>query len=93
MDDFDFQSLRDSFNGAYIANGGYTADSAEKSLESEKSDFIAFGMPFISNPDLPERIKAGANLAEADQGTLYGGNEKGYADYPKMAHALAKEAN
>lgn len=91
MENFNFQALRDSFNGAYIANGGYTGKSAEESVESGKSDFVAFGMPFISNPDLPERLKAGADLAEADQSTLYGGNEKGYTDYPKMDRVLTKE--
>jgi N-ethylmaleimide reductase len=42
-------------------------------------------MPYIANPDLAERIKQGAELAEADQATLYGGDDKGYTDYPALA--------
>jgi len=81
---FDFEQLRKKFNGAYIANGGYTGESAEQSLKNNQSDFVAFGMPFIANPDLPERIKQGATLNQADQATFYGGDEKGYTDYPSL---------
>jgi len=81
---FDFMALRESFNGAYIANGGYTAESAETSLANNHSDFISFGMPFIANPDLPERFKRNAELNTADPATFYGGDEKGYTDYPTL---------
>ncbi|PCH61424.1 MAG: alkene reductase [Gammaproteobacteria bacterium] len=83
-EDFDFIALRKKFNGAYMANGGYTAELAEQSLESDKSDFIAFGTAFISNPDLPQRIRLGAQLNEADPSTFYGGDAKGYIDYPSL---------
>ena len=83
--DFNFKALADKFNGAYIANGAYTGETAEVSLASGNSDLVAFGMPYIANPDLPARIKQGAELAEADQATLYGGDEKGYTDYPALA--------
>ena len=83
-DGFDFTALRKIFNGAYMANGGYTAELAEQSLESDKSDFIAFGTDFISNPDLPQRIRLGAQLNEADPSTYYGGDAKGYTDYPSL---------
>jgi N-ethylmaleimide reductase len=79
---FDFNVLRQSFNGAYMANGSYTAESAEQSLNSDLSDFVAFGVPFIANPDLPERLKQGADLNQADSTTFYGGDAKGYIDYP-----------
>lgn len=79
---FDFASLRHLFNGAYIANGGYTGVSAEQSLKDDESDFIAFGVPFIANPDLPKRIKNGAELNQANPDTFYGGGEAGYTDYP-----------
>jgi len=82
--DFDFVSLREKFNGAYIANGGYTGQLAEESLSDNKSDFVAFGAPFISNPDLPQRLKVGADLNEPDSSTFYGGDEKGYTDYPSL---------
>lgn len=79
---FEFNTLREHFNAAYIANGGYTAASAEVSLANNHSDFISFWIPFIANPDLPARFKQGAPLNEADQATFYGGDEKGYTDYP-----------
>ena len=80
----DFSALRQQFNGAYMANGGYTAERAEESLQNGRSDFISFGSPFISNPDLPQRLKQGAVLAPADQATFYGGGAKGYTDYPAL---------
>jgi len=83
-DSFDFATLRQTFNGAYMANGGYTADLSEQSLKDNKSDFIAFGTLFIANPDLPARLKKGAALNDADESTFYGGDEKGYTDYPTL---------
>jgi len=82
--EFDFFALRQHFNGAYIANGGYTGESAEQSLNDKQSDFVAFGVPFIANPDLPERLKQGAILNQADPDTFYGGDAKGYTDYPSL---------
>jgi N-ethylmaleimide reductase len=82
---FDFSALRQNFNGAYMANGGYTGESAENSLSNEESDFIAFGSSFIANPDLPQRIKQGVQLSVADPDTFYGGDAKGYTDYPRLA--------
>jgi len=81
---FNFVSLRQRFNGAYIANGAYTGEKAEDSLQNNRSDFVAFGAPFISNPDLPRRIREGAELCEADPNTFYGGGAEGYIDYPKL---------
>ena len=86
---FDFSVLRQRFNGAYMANGGYTAEKAEESLQNDKSDLISFGSPFISNPDLPQRFKQGAALAPADQNTFYGGDAKGYTDYPTLEESVA----
>ncbi|OUR73179.1 alkene reductase [Methylophaga sp. 41_12_T18] len=88
-DNFDFNALRSIFNSAYMANGGYTGDTAEQSLTNDRSDFIAFGVPFISNPDLPERIRQGADLNEADPNTFYGGDAKGYLDYPSLNQQAA----
>jgi len=82
--DFDFVQLRRLFNGAYIANGGYTGEYAEQSLNEDNSDLVAFGVPFIANPDLPERIKQGAELNAADPTTFYGGGAEGYTDYPAL---------
>ncbi len=83
-DGFDLQTLRRMFKGSYMANNGYTLDLAEKAMTGGLADLIAFGRPFISNPDLVERLQAGAPLAQADESTFYGGNERGYLDYPVL---------
>ncbi len=75
--------LRQSFKGHYIANGGFDGEKAEDYVR-DGSFAVTFGRPFISNPDLPERLKQGAPLTEADQNTFYGGSEKGYTDYPML---------
>ncbi|HIF52271.1 MAG TPA: alkene reductase [Thiotrichaceae bacterium] len=77
---FNFNVLRKKFNGAYMANGSYTAETAERSLKNKLSDFVAFGVPFIANPDLPKRLRLGAELNQADPTTFYGGDAKGYID-------------
>ena len=82
---FDYASLRNRFKGTYIANNGYDFALAKKVLEENKADLIAFGKPFISNPDLVERLKTGAPLNDADRNTFYGGGAKGYTDYPALA--------
>ncbi|MGY5452763.1 alkene reductase [Agarivorans sp. MS3-6] len=86
---FSFAQLRSRFAGAYMANGGYTADSAEQAISEGKADVVSFGAPFIANPDLPERFKQGATLNELDQNTLYGGGAEGYTDYPSLAAATS----
>src|ERR1700735_4794405 len=85
---FDYGSLRRRFEGAYIANNGYNFDLANKVLSADQADLIAFGKPFISNPDLVERLKRGAPLNEPDKATFYGGGAKGYTDYPALGEAL-----
>ncbi len=77
--------LRQLFRGTYITNGGYDASSAGAVLSSAWTDLVSFGRPFISNPDLPERLRTGAALTPLDPATLYGGGEKGYTDYPFMS--------
>jgi N-ethylmaleimide reductase len=81
---FDYGSLRKRFQGAYIANNGYDFVLATKALAANEADLIAFGKPYISNPDLVERLKKGAPLNEPDQATFYGGGAKGYTDYPAL---------
>jgi N-ethylmaleimide reductase len=85
---FDYGSLRKRFKGAYIANNGYDFELATKVLAADAADLIAFGKPFISNPDLVERLKAGAPLNAFDKATFYGGGAKGYTDYPALGEAL-----
>ncbi|GLR88784.1 alkene reductase [Bradyrhizobium iriomotense] len=88
---FDYADLRKRFSGAYIANNGYDFELATKVLDTGAADLIAFGKPFISNPDLVERLKKGAPLNEWDKNTFYGGGAKGYTDYPSLAAADAAE--
>jgi N-ethylmaleimide reductase len=79
---FDFMALRRAFTGAYIANNGYTRSLAIAAVRENRADMVAFGRPFISNPDLVERLRIDAPLAEGDRSTYYGGGAKGYTDYP-----------
>ena len=88
---FDYASLRKRFKRAYIANNGYDFALAEKMLAADAVDLIAFGKPFISNPDLVERLKRGAPLNEWDKATFYGGGAKGYTDYPALNAKQAAE--
>ncbi len=70
------------FSGVFISAGGYSAVTAENAVISGQADAIAFGRLYISNPDLVERIKKGADLTPYNRATFYGGSEKGYTDYP-----------
>ncbi len=82
---FDFGSLRQRFSNTYIANNGYDLELATSQLAAGKADLFAFGRPFIANPDLVERLKSNATLAELDPATLYGGGAAGYTDYPRLS--------
>jgi N-ethylmaleimide reductase len=86
---FDLQKLRRAFGGTYIANNGYDLALATTALAEGRADLIAFGRPYIANPDLVERLRAGAALAEPDQATFYGGDAHGYTDYPALAATRA----
>ena len=86
---FDYRALRKSFTGAYIANNGYNRKMAIEAVASGTADLIAFGKPFIANPDLVQRLKMNAPLNELVDATLYGGGAKGYTDYPVMAEVDA----
>jgi N-ethylmaleimide reductase len=79
--------LRARFRGLVIANGSYTKETADGAVASGAADLVAFGRPFIANPDLPERLATGAPLAEPDRSTFYGGDARGYTDYPRRAGA------
>lgn len=79
---FDYAALRAAFRNTYMANNSYDRALAEEHLDSDKADLIAFGRPFVANPDLVARMQSGAELADMDQATLYGGGAKGYIDYP-----------
>jgi N-ethylmaleimide reductase len=79
---FDFNELRKHFNDAYMANLGYDKARGNAAIASGHADVIAYGVPFIANPDLVERYRTDAALNEADGNTFYGGDAKGYTDYP-----------
>jgi N-ethylmaleimide reductase len=74
--------LRPKFSRALIAAGGFTKDTAEAILAADDADLVAFGRHFISNPDLPERFRRGVPLNPYDRRTFYGGDGRGYTDYP-----------
>ncbi len=78
----DYRALRDIYTGIYIANNGYDKARAQASLSNGDSDLVAFGIPFLANPDLVYRFQNDLTLNEADQATFYGGDEHGYTDYP-----------
>jgi N-ethylmaleimide reductase len=82
-------SFRAAFNGSLIFSGGYDAERAEADLQSGMADLVAFGRPFIANPDLVERFKQNAPLNPPDPKTFYGPDEKGYTDYPTLAEVKA----
>ena len=73
---------REIYQGTLMGAGGFTPLTARKALSEGNYDLIAFGRWFLSNPDLPERIKNGHKLNVYDRDTFYGGNEIGYTDYP-----------
>jgi N-ethylmaleimide reductase len=81
---FNFTEFRNLYSGQYIANLAYTKVKGNAAIASHHADAIAFGVPFIANPDLVERFKLNAPLNTADSSTFYGGTEAGYTDYPTL---------
>lgn len=79
-----FRRVRDLFGGLYIANGGYTYERATTALAKGDADLIAFGRLFLANPDLPDRFAKRAPLNVPQPESFYGGDEKGYTDYPSL---------
>ena len=73
--------IRANFKGKYILSGGYDAARANADLDAQKGDLVAFGRPFISNPDLVQKLQSGAALTPPDFSTFYTPGEKGYTDY------------
>ena len=76
--------LKAAFGGPYIVNERFTKDSANAWIAAGKADAVAFGVPFIANPDLPARLKADAPLNEAHPETFYAKGPVGYIDYPTL---------
>jgi N-ethylmaleimide reductase len=77
-------NFRGSGGGSVILSGGYDRERAEADLASGAADLIAFGRPFIANPDLVQRLRSGAALATPDQTTFYSPGPAGYTDYPTL---------
>jgi N-ethylmaleimide reductase len=77
-----YRAFRTQFAGRYIANNGYDLAQAQAALAGGAADLVAFGMPFLANPDLVRRYRDNLPLNTADPATFYGGGEKGYTDYP-----------
>ena len=81
-DPFDFSALRKHCQSAYMANLSYDKARGNAAIASGQADVIAYGVPFIANPDLVKRFSINAALNQADSSTFYGGTEHGYTDYP-----------
>lgn len=77
------EAIRAAFTGTIIYAGRYNTEKAEHALTSGLANMVSFGRPFISNPDLPNRIKHGYPLTQHDPNTLFGGAEQGLTDYPE----------
>ncbi len=75
------KDLRRIYKGALIVAGGFTGASAEQIVVDGDADLVALGRMFISNPDLPERLRTGKPLTRYDRSTFYGGDARGYTDY------------
>jgi N-ethylmaleimide reductase len=86
---FDLQKLRRLFKGVTIANNLYDRDLALAARANDTADMIAFGRPFIGNPDLVERLRRNAPLTVADPRAYYGGGARGYTDFPTLAEEAA----
>ncbi|MEU6584666.1 hypothetical protein [Nocardia sp. NPDC046763] len=80
-----FAHFRPLFDGTLIANVELGAERAAHLVESGLADVVAFGRPFIANPDLPARLATGAPLADIDWTTVYASGARGYTDYPALA--------
>lgn len=76
------KNLRKIYKGALIINGGYGKENGEKAIAEDAADLVAFGVPYLANPDLVERYRRNAPLNAPEEATFYGGDEKGYNDYP-----------
>ncbi|AFY73684.1 NADH:flavin oxidoreductase [Synechococcus sp. PCC 7502] len=77
--------LRKIFKGLYMLNGGYDQQTGEAAIANGEADLIAYGVPFIANPDLVERFRLGSALNPPDQSTFYTHGAEGYIDYPTLS--------
>ncbi len=85
--------LRRMFQGPFIINGGYDARTGARAIDEGEADLVAFGVPFLANPDLVERFRTGAPLNPPDVTTFYSGGPKGYIDYPTLSQSVFAESS
>jgi len=78
------EAFKTGGGGVYVGNGDYSPEQAEEAIESGWADAIAFGRPWIPNPDYAERVRRGGPYREPDQSTFYGGGAEGYSDYEPL---------
>lgn len=81
---FDYDALRNQFDGCWMVNNGYGKQDAESLVAGGGADMVAFGRPFISNPDFVRRLREDAPLNPLREDKLYGGGAEGYVDYPAL---------
>jgi N-ethylmaleimide reductase len=86
----DFHRLREIYGDAYIANGGFDRERALRAIEAGEADLIAFGRLFLANPDLPERLTLESPLNTPDLASFYGGDARGYTDYPTLSTPVSQ---
>ncbi len=84
---FELGELRALWKGIYVANASYDKARGNAAIADGNADAVAFGQPYIANPDLVARLRCDAELNTPDVATFYGGDEHGYIDYPAMGEA------
>lgn len=84
--------IRNAYEGIIIANGAYNKNTGNAAIEDGKADAIAYGVPFLANPDLVERFQQDATLNDPDQSTFYTHEAAGYTDYPTLGDAEDEQA-
>ena len=82
---------RVNFGGVLVANGGYDLERSQRCLAESNADAVAFGTSFISNPDLPNRLRTGAPLSPPNPKTFYTQGQNGYNDYPLLGETDAAQ--
>jgi N-ethylmaleimide reductase len=80
-----YRRLRSAWQGIYVANAGYDAERGERAISEGSADAVAYGRLFLANPDLPTRLSLRGPLNTPDSKSFYGGDERGYIDYPEWA--------
>ena len=83
-------ALKKAFGGVFVANEGFTQETAEAALAADEADAVAFGKLFIANPDLPDRFRIGAPLNSWNSQTFYSDGPEGYTDYPALQEVAAE---